>query len=226
VVELEHVSRVYVDGPHRVVALRDATASIEAGAFVAVVGPSGSGKSTLLQLIGALDRPTSGRIAIDGVDLVRLDDRERTLLRRERIGFVFQFFNLLPTLTALENVLLPAALGGRPDPATRERAEALLARVGLASRCHHLPEQLSGGEQQRVAVARALVMDPPLLLADEPLGSLDAESGEQVLALLRGAVTDRRTVIVATNDLGVARRAERVLALRDGVLLAPGPAPA
>jgi putative ABC transport system ATP-binding protein len=226
VVELEHVSRVFVDGPQRVVAIRDASATVERGAFVAVVGPSGSGKSTLLQLVGALDRASSGRVAIDGVDLGLLDDRRRTLLRRERIGFVFQFFNLLPTLTAQENVLLPAALAGRPDAATRERAVALLDRVGLASRRDHLPEQLSGGEQQRVAVARSLVMDPPLLLADEPLGSLDAQSGEQVLALLRSAVTARRTVIVATNDLGVAARADRVLTLRDGVLVGPGPAPA
>jgi putative ABC transport system ATP-binding protein len=217
-IELDDVSRTYQEGPVPVKALRPLSITIERGSLVAIIGPSGSGKSTLLNLLGALDRPTTGRIAIDGVDLTHMNDDERTRLRREKIGFVFQFFNLLPTMTAVENALLPAKLAGRRDAATAARAASLLEQVGLGGRLHHLPDQLSGGEMQRVAVARALMMDPPVVLADEPTGNLDSDTGRQVLDLLRGAVDQRRTVILVTHDPQIAAQADRVLALKDGAL--------
>ncbi len=197
-------------------ALVGVSLEIAAGSLVAIVGPSGSGKSTLLNLIGALDRPSSGSIEIDGQSIGAADDEVRTKFRRERIGFVFQFFNLLPTMTARENVLLPAKLAGRRDRPTLDRADLLLDQVGLAARKLHKPEHLSGGEMQRVAIARALMMDPPLLLADEPTGNLDTQTGEQVLELLRGAVDARRTVVLVTHDPRIAERADRVLTIRDG----------
>src|SRR5262249_53412254 len=161
---------------------------------------SGSGKSTLLQLVGALDRPTEGSVHVAGKDLGALSDDERTLLRRDRIGFVFQFFNLLPTLTAVENIALPARLAGQAAGKTKARADELLSRVGLGTRGGHRPDQLSVGEMQRVAIARALMMDPPLLLADEPTGNLDSTTGVSILELLRGAVESHRTVILVTHD--------------------------
>jgi putative ABC transport system ATP-binding protein len=216
---LEAVERTYPAGAKPVRALRPLTVTIEANTFTAIVGPSGSGKSTLLNLLGALDRPTAGRISIDGTEITHLDDDARSKLRRDRIGFVFQFFNLLPTLTARENVLLPAKLKGRPDREVERRADELLRQVGLADRAGHRPDQLSGGEMQRVAVARALVMNPPLVLADEPTGNLDTHTGEEVLELLRGAVDARRTMVVVTHDPRIAERADRVLTLRDGELV-------
>ncbi len=199
-------------------ALVGVSLEIAAGALVAIIGPSGSGKSTLLNLIGALDHPTSGTIAIDGQPIERAADDVRTRFRRERIGFVFQFFNLLPTMTARENVLLPAKLAGHRNRATYERADFLLENVGLADRRMHRPDRLSGGEMQRVAIARALMMDPPLLLCDEPTGNLDTQTGEQVLDLLIGAVDNRRTVVLVTHDPRIAERADRVLTIRDGRL--------
>jgi len=210
------VSRHYVDGSSVVRALDDVTLSIDAGQLVAVTGPSGSGKSTLLNLVGALDRPTSGTVILAGEDLARLSDDRLTEVRRTRIGFVFQFFNLLPTLSAEENVMLPALLAGRPRKATREKARALLDRVKLGHRAEHRPESLSGGEMQRVAVARALVVDPPVLLADEPTGNLDRAAGDEVLALLRAATDEDRTVVVVTHDPRVAELGDRVVKLRDG----------
>jgi putative ABC transport system ATP-binding protein len=216
VIRLSDVSRTYSEGAAAVHALVGVSLEIASGSLVAIVGPSGSGKSTLLNLIGALDRPTTGTIEIDGHAIAGAGDEVRTKLRRERIGFVFQFFNLLPTMTARENVLLPAKLAGRRDEATRQRADFLLDTVGLAARKDHKPEQLSGGEMQRVAIARALMMDPPLILADEPTGNLDTQTGEQVLSLIKGAVDAKRTVVLVTHDPRIAAHAERVITIQDG----------
>jgi putative ABC transport system ATP-binding protein len=217
---LEGVSRTYGTGTAAVPAVRELNLSIAPGSFVTVVGASGSGKSTLLNLIGALDPPNSGRVTIDGQDLYALGDDARTRFRRDKIGFVFQFFHLLPTLSALENVMLPAELAGRGDTA---KAEALLARVGLGDRARHRPDELSGGEMQRVAIARALMMDPMLLLADEPTGNLDSKTGQSILALLRGAVEDRRTIVLVTHDPNVAKQGDRVLTMQDGKVAADQP---
>lgn len=218
IIELKDVRRTYGQGASSVQALKGVSVGIEAGSMTAIVGPSGSGKSTLLNLLGALDQPSSGHVIVAGADLGSLDDNARTRLRREKIGFVFQFFNLLPTLSAKENVLLPAKLAGKHSKELDARAEDLLTRVGLASRMHHRPEQLSGGEMQRVAISRALIMDPPVLLADEPTGNLDSKTGKEVMRLLRGAVDKRRTVILVTHDPRMARVADRVLTIRDGEL--------
>jgi putative ABC transport system ATP-binding protein len=218
IIELRDVRRTYGEGPSAVQALKGITLGIEAGSMTAIVGPSGSGKSTLLNLLGALDQPSSGQVILAGQDLGTLDDDGRTRLRRDRIGFVFQFFNLLPTLSALENVLLPAKLAGKKGKELEQRALDLLGRVGLGQRLHHRPEQLSGGEMQRVALARALIMDPPVLLADEPTGNLDSKTGREVMTLLRGAVDARRTVILVTHDPRMSRVADRVLTIRDGEL--------
>jgi len=213
VIKLEGVKKSF----GAVEALRGVSLSIGNGERVSVMGPSGSGKSTLLQMIGALDVPTSGTVTIAGSDLSSLNDNELTRLRRDKIGFVFQFFNLLPTLDAVENVMMPALLGGAPRTRTRERALQLLKEVGLAHREGHRPDQLSGGEMQRVAIARALVCDPPLLLCDEPTGNLDTKTGEEVLEVLAGA-TGQRTLVMVTHDLRVAERSARTIRLRDGVV--------
>jgi len=218
-ISLENVSRAYGTGDKSVPAVRDVSVTIEPGTLVTIVGTSGSGKSTLLHLMGALDRPTSGAVRLEGKDIAKMSDDERTLLRRDRIGFVFQFFNLLPTLTALENVALAARLAGRSASETRARAGALLERVGLGARQSHRPDELSGGEMQRVAIARALMMDPPLLLADEPTGNLDSATGASVLELLRGAVESHRTVVLVTHDPAIARRGDRTLTMADGRLV-------
>jgi putative ABC transport system ATP-binding protein len=214
---LSGVSRTYGVGASAVPAVRELSLAIERGSFVTVVGASGSGKSTLLNLIGALDAPTTGQVAIDGKDVYALDDDARTRFRLEQIGFVFQFFHLLPTLNALENVLLPAELAGRGDA---KKAEALLARVGLGDRARHRPDELSGGEMQRVAIARALMMDPMLLLADEPTGNLDSKTGGSIMELLRGALDERRTLVLVTHDPNVAKQGDRVLTMQDGRLAA------
>jgi putative ABC transport system ATP-binding protein len=218
IIELRDVHRSYGHGAGSVHALRGITAEIEGGTMTAIVGPSGSGKSTLLNLLGALDQPTKGQVIVAGADLGQLDDNARTRLRRDRIGFVFQFFNLLPTLSARENVLLPAKLAGRGGKELDARADELLTRVGLKERMHHRPDQLSGGEMQRVAISRALIMDPPVLLADEPTGNLDSKTGREVMSLLRGAVDARRTVILVTHDPRMALIADRILTIRDGSL--------
>ena len=186
--------------------------------FTALVGPSGSGKSTLLNLLGLLDRPTSGRIVLEGRDTTDLGEAERTALRGRSLGFVFQFHHLLPAFTALENVMMPMlAARGREEPGMRERAFALLEEIGLADRASYGASKLSGGQQQRVAVARALVLDPPLVLADEPTGNLDTESGAQVFELLRGVSVRHRTAfLVVTHDERIAARCDRVLTMVDG----------
>jgi putative ABC transport system ATP-binding protein len=217
---LTDVGKEYRLGATIVPALRGVSFDVGAGTFVTVMGPSGSGKSTLMHLIGGLDHPTSGSLVFDGADIAGLGDGELTLLRRRRIGFVFQFFNLLPTMTAWENVALPRVLDGLRLADVRPKAVALLERVGLAARVEHKPAQLSGGEMQRVAIARALVADPTLLLADEPTGNLDSHSGQAVLDLLRATVDeDGRTVVMVTHDARAASIGDRVLTLEDGRLV-------
>jgi putative ABC transport system ATP-binding protein len=213
----DRVSRTYEAGGSRVQAVTDVSLSLEPGEFVALVGPSGCGKSTLLHLCGAMDRPSRGTVHLEGVALDALKDDALTLIRRDRIGFVFQFFNLLPTLTALENVTLPSLLaGGRAAGVTREAAD-LLDRVGLGDRRDHYPRQLSGGEMQRVALARALCHHPALIIADEPTGNLDSENGQVVLALLTELNRETGvTLLLATHDRDVAAAAGRVVRMRDG----------
>jgi putative ABC transport system ATP-binding protein len=215
--ELRGVTRSYGQGAARVDAVRDLDLTIDAGEFVAVAGPSGSGKTTLLQLLGGLDRPTSGTILFEGRDLAALREAELTRLRLDTIGFVFQQFNLIPTVTAAENVELALAPRRIPAPERAERVAELLGAVGLAARGHHLPSQLSGGEQQRVAIARALANEPRVLLADEPTGNLDSATGKEIVNLLRLLSDDRgQTVVLITHDLGAAADARRVVRLRDG----------
>jgi putative ABC transport system ATP-binding protein len=218
-VRTEELTKTYGSGETEVRALDGVSIEIAGGEMVAIMGPSGSGKSTLLHLLGALETPTAGAIELAGRRFEGLDDRELTLLRRDTIGFVFQFFNLLGTLTAEENVLLPALIAGRQDDEMRERSRALLERVGLGARFGHLPSELSGGEQQRVSIARALLMRPALVLADEPTGNLDSHSGREILDLL-GELNrdDGHTIVMVTHDPGAAATAGRVLFLRDGRL--------
>jgi putative ABC transport system ATP-binding protein len=214
---LRGVGRRHGSGDTVVDALADVDLEIRDGEFVAVVGPSGSGKSTLLQLLGALERPTSGMIEFEGRDLARLGDDELAGLRLERIGFVFQQFNLIPTLSARENVEVAIAPTGASGDERIGRADGLLARVGLSGRANHLPSQLSGGEQQRVAIARALANSPDVLLADEPTGNLDSTTGESILGLLRQLWSEMAvTVVLITHDLDVAAQAQRVVRLADG----------
>jgi putative ABC transport system ATP-binding protein len=215
--ELDAVTKVYQQGRRAVEAVRGVSLRVAAGEFVAIMGPSGSGKSTLLHLLGALDTPTTGRVLFRGADLQTLSDRQRSLLRRERIGFVFQAFNLLPTLTAAENVALPLLLAGVRRTSAGKRAEAALDRVGLADRAGHFPEELSGGEMQRAAVARALVTEPEAVLCDEPTGNLDSANSRDVLALLRGLPEDgRRAVVMVTHDEAAAAVGDRIVHIRDG----------
>ena len=209
------VSRQYGDGESAVHALRGVTLKVPVGQFTAVMGPSGSGKSTLMHLLAGLDRPTNGRVWVGAEDITEMPDKQLTRLRRRHIGFVFQSFNLLPMLTAEENILLPLSIAGRkPD---RAAIDSLITRVGLGERLGHKPSQLSGGQQQRVAIARALATQPTVLFADEPTGNLDSTSGTEVLALLREAVElDRQTTVMVTHDPRAAASADRVLFLADG----------
>jgi len=220
-VRLDRVSKAYAEGELRRHVLRETSALFAPGELVAIRGRSGSGKSTLLNLVAGIDSPSSGDVFVDGACVNRLSSRERTLLRRERMGFVFQFFNLIPTLSVIENVMLPAELAGRGAASARERALGLLERVGLAGRADGFPDRLSGGEQQRVALARALVQEPRLVLADEPTGNLDDHTGEAVLDLLEGLVrAEGRTLLLVTHSREVAARADRELTIEDGHLVA------
>ena len=219
-VELAGVTKTYREGDRDQTVLRDVDATVARGELVVVVGRSGSGKSTLLNLIGGIDQPTAGEIVVDGVPLTGVSEEARTRFRRGRIGFVFQFFNLIPTLTVAENLLLPLELNGRTGVAARRTALQRLEEVGLADRATAFPERLSGGEQQRVAVARALVHDPLLVLADEPTGNLDLETGRQVLELLdRLTRQAKKTMVMATHSREVVGLADRVLVIRDGRLV-------
>jgi putative ABC transport system ATP-binding protein len=214
-IELREVSKTVSSGGAPLTILHPLSIQISRGHFVAVVGPSGSGKSTLLGLVAGLDAPTSGSVLIDGVDITRLGEDALARLRGEKIGFVFQFFHLIPSLTAYENVAVPMEIGGLADP--KPRANALLDEVGLTGRAHHYPSQLSGGEQQRIAIARALANDPPILLADEPTGNLDSTTGHNILELLQRIHRDRRTTLVlVTHDRDLAAIADERIVLRDG----------
>jgi len=222
-IRLENVSKDYVEGGQRRSVLRACSAAFEAGRFAAIRGRSGSGKSTLLNLIAGIDAPTSGDIYIDDVCVTRLSARDRTLFRRDHLGFVFQFFNLIPTLTVLENVLLPAELANRDGAAARAGALTLLDRVGLADRPAVFPDKLSGGEQQRVAIARALLQNPRLVLADEPTGNLDAKTGDEIMALLDEMTRKAgKTLLVVTHSRQIAALADRVLTIQDGQLVEEG----
>jgi putative ABC transport system ATP-binding protein len=216
VIRLEGISRTFDVGGRPVRALQDVTETIAAGEHVAVMGPSGSGKSTLLNILGCLDRPSAGSYTLDGREVAQQGDGELTLVRRNLIGFVFQFFHLVPRLTAQENVELPMVFAGVPPRERRDRAAAALASVGLEDRATHRPDQLSGGERQRVALARATVMGPRVLLADEPTGNLDSASGRQVLDVLERLNASGLTLVVVTHDFKVARRSGRVVMLLDG----------
>ena len=216
------LERVYGEGEAEVRALDGVDVEFESGRFTAIMGPSGSGKSTLMHILAGLDRPTAGTVEIEGVEITALDDTDLTQLRRDKLGFVFQFFNLLPVLTAEENILLPLTIAKRsPDP---EWVERVIERVGLADRRSHRPAELSGGQQQRVAVARALVTKPAVLFADEPTGNLDSKSSADVLELLRGAVDEfGQTVIMVTHEPDAAAHGDRLIALRDGRLVHDAP---
>lgn len=214
-IELRAVSKTVQSGSEPLTILHPLSTTIPKGQFVAIVGPSGSGKSTLLGLLAGLDAPTSGSVVVDGVDITALGEDELAKLRGEKIGFVFQFFHLIPSLTAYENVAVPMEIRGTPNPGARARA--LLEEVGLTGRAHHYPSQLSGGEQQRVALARALANDPPILLADEPTGNLDTKNGHLIMDLLRKIHRDRNTtLILVTHDQELAAMADERISLRDG----------
>jgi putative ABC transport system ATP-binding protein len=216
---VEALSHSYLSGGRQLTVLKDITFRLEPGGFLAIVGPSGSGKTTLLGLMAGLDRPSHGRVVLDGTDLGALDEDARARLRREKVGFIFQSFQLIPTLTARENVQVPLELAGADDAAAR--AEALLIRVGLGERGHHYPSQLSGGEQQRVAVARAFSTRPKLLFADEPTGNLDAANGATVVELMTALnVEYGTTLVLVTHDLDLAALARRTIRLADGVVVA------
>jgi putative ABC transport system ATP-binding protein len=215
-IRLSEVERLFQVGEQQVHALRAVTLAIETGEYVAIMGPSGSGKSTLLNLIGLLDRPDSGRYELDGEDMTRQADETLARLRREKIGFVFQAFHLIPRLTAYENVELPLILAGVGPAARRAKVEQALAALGLADRGRHRPDQLSGGQRQRVAIARAMIMQPRLLLADEPTGNLDRASGQEVLTILEALNGRGLTLLVVTHDPDIGNRARRRLHLVDG----------
>ncbi len=220
VLEAKEIRKQYKMGEHLVNALDGVDFQVEKGEFVAIMGPSGSGKSTLLHLLGGLDGPTEGNIILAGQPLARLSERKATLVRRHNVGFVFQFFNLLPTLSAEENILLPVIIDGKDQRKYKERLNRLLELVGLTDRRYHKPDQLSGGEQQRVAIARALVTQPAILLADEPTGNLDSKTGTSIMELLKRSCNELdQTVIVVTHDAKAAAYADRVIFLRDGVIV-------
>lgn len=217
-IEVRNAGKTYHQGAKEVYALRDVSFRIEAGEFLSIMGPSGSGKSTLLNLIGGLDQPTTGEVFIDNRPLHGISDDELTLIRRRRVGFIFQFFNLLPILTAIENVSLPLLLDGVPFSRIKGKAASLLEQVGLGARKEHRPEQLSGGEMQRVAIARALITDPAVLLADEPTGNLDSHTSEEIFLLLSKLNEKGQTIVMVTHDPKAAAYGSRIITLRDGSL--------
>ncbi|MGY0505961.1 ABC transporter ATP-binding protein [Luteimonas sp. e5] len=219
VIETRGLRKVYAEGTQaEVVALKGADLVIPDGQFIAIMGPSGSGKSTLMNLIGCLDTPSSGVYACDGIDVSTLDAEELAALRRDKIGFVFQGFHLLPRMSALDNVAMPLGYAGVSPAERRERAQAALEAVGLGDRSHHKPNELSGGQQQRVAIARALINQPPILLADEPTGALDSRTGEEILALFKQLRDQGHTVVLITHDAHVAEHADRIVVIQDGEL--------
>jgi putative ABC transport system ATP-binding protein len=216
IVRTTDLARVYPTGATAVSALDGVTLEVRRGEFLAVMGPSGSGKSTLLNILGGLERPTRGTVVVDGADLSTMDEVSLASYRREKVGMIFQAFNLLPRYRVVENVALPLVFAGVPRERRLERARAVLDRLGMGPRADHRPSQLSGGEMQRTAIARALVTDPTLLLADEPTGNLDSANGEALLALIAELHARGQTVVLVTHDAGIASRAERTVRMRDG----------
>jgi len=215
-IRLESVWKIYKLGETHVEALRGISLEIKRGEFISIVGPSGSGKSTCMHIIGCLDTPTEGKVLLEGKDVSKLDESQLALIRGRKIGFVFQFFNLIPTLNALENVMLPMLFQGKSETERKEKAKKLLERVGLGHRIYHKPNQLSGGEQQRVAIARALANDPDIVLADEPTGNLDTKSGKEILEFFREIHKEGKTVVIVTHDMEIARKAKRIIRIKDG----------
>ena len=219
VIQVSDLRKVYFTGKIEVVALVRISFQISSSDFVAIMGPSGSGKSTLMNILGCLDRPTGGSYQLDGIDVSEMNDDELAGLRNGKIGFVFQNYNLLPSMNALQNTELPLVYSGFSRPERREKAVAALERVGLGGRVYHRPSELSGGEQQRVAIARALVNRPSLILADEPTGNLDSRSGEEILSIFERLNEDGVTVVLVTHDSSISARARRILHLQDGLLV-------
>ncbi|OYT59214.1 ABC transporter ATP-binding protein [Euryarchaeota archaeon ex4484_178] len=215
-IEVENLIKVYRRGEIEVIAIRDVTLKINKGEFALLIGPSGSGKTTFLHLLGGIDRPTAGKIMVNGRNITFFNDKQLTDYRRKEVGMVFQFFNLIPTLTALENVMLPMEFVGVPHAERKKRAEELLEMVNLLDRKNHYPDELSGGEQQRVAIAVAMANDPPLILADEPTGELDTETGMEIIKLFKKLNDDGKTVIIATHDMRLKEYATRILEIQDG----------
>ncbi len=219
VLQIQNLKKSYARGDQTVHALREVSLSIEKAQLVSIMGPSGSGKSTLLHLMGGLDRPTSGSVCLNGEAMEKMNDEELSLFRRRKLGFIFQFFNLLPTLNALENVALPRLLDHESMKSVEPKAFELLKMMGMEKRIHHKPDQLSGGEMQRVAIARALISDPLLILADEPTGNLDSKTGEAVLEMLAKLVNETgKTIVMVTHDAKAASYGQRLIRLRDGLL--------
>jgi putative ABC transport system ATP-binding protein len=223
VIRLENLAKIYGSGSAAIVALHDVNLTINPGEFIALYGRSGSGKSTLLNLISGIDKPSSGKIFVDDLEVTAMDENRLTLFRRNRIGFVFQFFNLLPTLTILENVLLPGQLNSHQAAVLLQRGMDLLKQLGIVERWKALPDELSGGQQQRVAIARALINNPQIILADEPTGNLDSETGLHILEILKKFSQEQgKTILLATHSLEAARFADRIFQIRDGALVASG----
>jgi putative ABC transport system ATP-binding protein len=220
IVEVRGLTKIYGSGDTSVTALDSVDLAVEQGEFVAVMGPSGCGKSTLLNLVGGLDKPSSGQVFVDGTDIATMSDQQVTELRRRRLGFVFQFFNLIPVLTTVENAALPLTLDATKPAEANERARAWLGKVGLGDKLESRPDQLSGGQQQRVAVARALVTDPALVLADEPTGNLDSRSADEIANLLKQAAEEwGRAIVMVTHDVIIASHAHRIVFMRDGLIV-------
>ncbi len=215
-IEVENLIKVYRRGKIEVIAIRDVSLTIDKGEFALLIGPSGSGKTTFLHLIGGIDRPTAGKIVVNGKNIVHFNDEELTEYRRKEVGMVFQFFNLLPILTAIENVMLPMEFAGVPRSERKKRALELLKKVGMEDRKDHYPDEMSGGEQQRVAIAVALANNPSLILADEPTGELDTETGLKIIELFKELNAEGKTIIIATHDLRLKKYATRILEIRDG----------
>lgn len=218
-IQLEDIYKIYKLGDTEVHALDGITLGIEQGEFIAIVGPSGSGKSTLMNILGCLDTPTEGSYLFEGKDMSKLSDDQLAIIRNKHIGFVFQSFNLLPKLDAVENVEVPLTYAGKKGPARRERAVKMLEMVGLGDRIHHKPKELSGGQQQRVAIARALSTDPPVILADEPTGNLDTKSGTEIMQILKELNKSGKTIILITHDINIAKQALRNVHIQDGKII-------
>lgn len=218
IIQLDNIQRVFQVGDQQVHALRDINLTIEAGEYISIMGPSGSGKSTLLNMIGLLDRPTDGHYRLDGQDVTTFSDHQQARMRREKIGFVFQFFHLVPRLTAAQNIALPLMLAGMDEQQRSEKVQLALQQMDIADRAHHRPDQLSGGQRQRVAIARATVINPAVILADEPTGNLDSSSGIEVVKILEQLNANGLTLLVVTHDESLGRRANRRLHMVDGAI--------